>query len=573
MLTAGWLTALALAIQGGDERAVPRSLLEFVPAGTDVTLVADDAAELWKRAKASAWAEVLRAPDFAPLWKVVSAEFRAGWQSLDMRSEALLDAVHSAVFTADVGVAESTSLVVRLAPDSKEVGEQLRAALSQRAERTSHEGRELYSIGPSEEACFQWSEGFALVSAGSRAATLAAASELARRLESASPQDSLAARLGERRSSAPGALEVYVDLNGMLAEEKASAISNSEERALWQAFGLDGMGWLSFRLTLGEGAQSEVLTRIDLPSEGLLARWAACARQPVLELARYAPADAIEVAVLGYDAGSAWRALREVLAQDHPAMSKRLQAGLEASKAALGVDLETDLIAQLSGEFAEILLPAEPPKIAADEWFGMGVSPMLSSLSGIPGTSPGSAVVIGLRDTQALEGVIEALVEVAGTGEWIEDEQVGKRWMTSLAPPEVPWRPSWAFLDGALVVSLYAEPVRAILEQASEGAPPSWLDVEGHAASLGEFDEAFMTSHADLQRWLVDEIARPLGWFGALIHEADFGGHEPGESGGGKDLVTFADALPALIAQHLRGTMRAVAWIEGGSLRYRWWTR
>ena len=82
---------------------------------------------------------------------------------------------------------------------------------------------------------------------------------------------------------------------------------------MWDTFGLDGLGWLCFHATIAEGVATEVATRIELPDSGLIARWAACARPVPIELARLAPADAIEVALLGYDVRSAWTLLREAL--------------------------------------------------------------------------------------------------------------------------------------------------------------------------------------------------------------------------------------------------------------------
>ena len=115
------------------------------------------------------------------------------------------------------------------------------------------------------------------------------------------------------------------------------------------------------------------------------------------------------------------------------------------------------------------------------------------ALSGLPGTSPGTVVVIGLQETDPVEDVLESMLELSGAGELVEDENVAGRWMTSVVPPDVGLQPSWAFLDEALLFSLQAEPVRAVLAQAGEDAPPGWLaaQTEEPFADGGAFGAAF----------------------------------------------------------------------------------
>jgi hypothetical protein len=564
--------ALALPIQSADESQAARSLLEAAPASAELAIVVDDAAELWKNAQASGWAAVLRAPACAGIWEQVKASFEEEVLPLGNLSAAeVLGGVRSALFYFD-GVsrgAHSGGLVVRIDPGNSALREKLRAALAALPERGMHEGRQVYSPeGLAEStALFEWRDGFALTGSDTREETLRCVSDLAQRLEQGSPEGSLAAILSDRRSTAKGTVELYLNLRALTARDRAYL--DEEELRLWEGFGMDGLGFMSIHGTLGSGVQCEVLTRIDVPASGLFARWAACARPAPIELARFAPADAIEVAVLGFDAASAWRALRERVSSASPKGAQQIQQGLDAAKAALGADLERDLVEQLAGEFAEILLPMPPAEEGALSWTGFGLSSMILGLSGVPGSSHGSAVIVGLRETKPVEELFDQMVEVAGTGDWIEDEQVGERWMTTLAPPEVPLRPSWAFVDGALIVSLQAEPVRAVLAQAAEGAAPSWLEVEGHRASLAEPDAAFLSSRADLARWLQAEVAAPVAWLARAL-ESDFAGEDPEVE---EVVAQLAHSLPGLIDEHLRGTMRSAAWIEGDSLRLRFWSR
>jgi hypothetical protein len=150
--------------------------------------------------------------------------------------------------------------------------------------------------------------------------------------------------------------------------------------------------------------------------------------------------------------------------------------------------------------------------------------------------------------------------------------------MTTLAAEGVPWQPSWAFADGALIVSLHAEPVRALLRQASKDAPASWLEAEGHHKALGDFEPAFASTLAGLGPWLQAEIAAPFDSVAHLlaqIAENDSGGdpaHASDDSQIAEEMRALAKALPSLIEQHLGGTLRTVMWIEGDTLRSRFWS-
>jgi hypothetical protein len=580
VLSSQKLAALVLAvpIQAADDPA-PRSLLEAVPSSAQVVLIVDDFPTLWRNAKASAWADVLRAPEFAPLWARIVEPFEEAVLPLpELPADELFGGLGSVLFYLD-GLGrdmDSGGIVVRLGPDSAPLRAALRKSITALPERSTHEGLELYALeGFSEDtAIFEWRDGFAMTGSGaSREDTLRCVSELARRLEHGEPDSSFAVRLGERRTTAPGAFELYVDLRSLTADERPT--TNESEKRLWEAFGLDGLGWAGLRASLGEGVQSEVLGWIDVPSKGLLARWAACARPAPVELARFAPANAVEVAVFGFDATSAWRALRAELTATYPDADKKLQQGLDAGEAALGIDLERDAIEQLTGEFAEILVPVQIPEGDPFAW-GIAVTPMMLAFSGIPGSSPGSAMVVGLRATEPVEHLFEKMVEVSGSGEEMEDEQVGEHWMTTLAAKGVPWQPSWAFVDGALIVSLHAEPVRALLRQTNEDAPPSWLEAEGHRKALGDFEPAFASTLAGMGPWLEAEIAAPFDSVAHLLAQiagADGGGEPTQETQIAAEMLALAKALPSLIEQHLHGALRTVVWIEGDSLRSRFWSR
>ena len=555
----------------------PRSLLEAVPADARLALVVEDLPALWSTAKASAWAEVARAPAFAALWEQVREPLLEDVPDELEQAADLFEGLQSLVLYAAPSEALDEfpwGLAVRLRPGQDHLRVLLIEVLGENSEKVEHQARQITirQDGDAWTAALAWRDGLVFSGDPQRGAALDRATLLAQRLEQGPSGTSLSTRIAARRQVGDFAIELFADLGAIArafrpAEEELSA----GELAVWDALGLDTLDWLSLQARLGEGVASEGLMRVDIPSAGLLARWAACARPAPLELARLAPANAIEVAVLGFDAAAAWRALRETFAQSMPEQAAQIDAALEAARSAAGIDIEQDLIANLSGEFAEILLPVEPSaaETALEMAAGMAMSSAFFAFSSFPGSLPGSAVVIGLRDTDPVEELLETLIELGEASEAIEDEEVGGRWMTTwIAMPDFPLRPTWAFLDGALVYSLHAEPVRALLRQAAEGAPPSWLEAEGRRTALAENDGAFMSSSADLEGWVQSQVVSPLASLSELAGELVGEEHELNAA-----VVSLALELPDLVAKHLRGTMGSCAWIEGEALHHRFWTR
>ena len=392
------IAALVLAPQSSGDAAARQSLLEATPPDTVLAILADDVPQLRTDFARSAWAELLRAPVFDPLWKTIHTGFEGGVKEAPL--DELLEATDAVLlYFTELEEPQEGGMILRLQPygeTTQRAWDFLEAQLPKTGETIREDELEIHLGDEDDEGCLavaRWSQGFLAAQGESRVRAVEQLAAIVRELEQRSVGDGLAAVLPERGSTPAGAIELYVDL-GTLSKRGKSDLSSSDEQ-VWNLFELDNLGWCGIQASLGEGVRSEVLAWFELPSKGLLARWAACARTAPVELARFAPADAIEVAVLGFDATSAWRALRAELSESIPTGDKKLQQGLDAATAALGVDLEHDAIDQLTGEFAEVIVPVqieENPRA-----WGFGLTPMLLSFSGILGSAPGSAVVVGLR--------------------------------------------------------------------------------------------------------------------------------------------------------------------------------
>jgi len=254
-------SALTLLVptQAAGKAPSRHSLLEVVPPSAEVALVVDDFPSLWAKAKASSWAELLRAPEFAPLWQRLAEPFEEDVLPLpDLSAAQVCDGIGSVLFYLDglgKGVA-SGGIVVRLAAENEPLRASLRKSIAALPEHSTHEGRELYALEgrSADTAIFEWRDGFAMTGSGeSREDTLRCVSELAQRLEQSDRGPNFALRLGDRRAPAKGALELYVDVRALSAGERPT--TNDDERKLWEAFGLDGLGWAGLRATLGEGEE------------------------------------------------------------------------------------------------------------------------------------------------------------------------------------------------------------------------------------------------------------------------------------------------------------------------------
>ena len=567
--------ALIAPLQSGAEKIERRSLLDAAPAHAVLTLTIEDWPRLRSQADSSAWAELLRAPAFDGLRSKVQVALE---QDEAQRLISVLDATESVLLYAE-GLEDIQQVpwafALRLRSDAERARQRIQPELDGMPESLTRDEREVHLShdGVNWKGAVWWSEGVAATWVPTREGAVDQVLALAQRLERGAAEDSLAARLGERRSTSAGAIELVLDL-GALARQNRSTLEESD-RALWDALGLAEMGWLTVRSALGDGVQLEVLTSLDLPSSGLLSRWATFTRPVPVELAALAPADAVEVDVFGFDVASLWREVRQLVSKSHPDAANKLQLGLEAASASLGVDLERDGINALTGEFAEICLPIGPKWTDAAPATVGALSSGALALSGMPGTSPGSALIVGLRETEGVERLLEALVELSGQGEHLEDEEIAGQWMSSVDLPDVGMRPSWSFLQGKLVISLYAEPVRAVLEQSAEGAAPGWLAAEAHRQALVASDEHFYASAGDIPAFINSQILSPLQSIWAIpalayVMQAALGIHDESLV---DDLTAARDAVPALVEKHLRGTMHSSMWIEGNSLRHRFWTR
>ena len=511
------LAALALALSPRSDAGaqVERSLLAAIPEDAIFALAVDDVARLRSDLEESAWAAILRAPEFDPLWKSVE-ELQSDVVTEDLTAADMLAAVEGFAFYALDFEDETLGFLVRLDPDQERVDEVMRSDIEEGSELVSQDGRDVY-VMENDEFCLavaRWEVGYALVQAPDRDSALVMLGELLEGVREDAQGDGLTAQLNGPSAPSPGTIHVYVDLQVLVSQVRSEL--EPDDLAVWSALALDECGWFGLQATFGAGVQCDVTSWIDLPERGLVPRLAACARPAPLELGRLAPADAIEVAVHGFDVAAAWREVRSAITASIPDSEPKLEAALEAAHAALGVDLVGDGIEMLTGEFATFLLPVEAPSSPdLEESTAAGVL----ALGNLLGAAPGRVTVIGLHETEPFEACVDALVEAAGVGEWIEDEQVGERWMTSLAVPELPLRPRWSYLDGALVVALYAEPVRLVLEQAADGAPAPWIEREGRRAALGAVDGACSASLADTQTWIQAELLEPLTWLAALAEE------------------------------------------------------
>jgi hypothetical protein len=566
-----WLAWLALAVpqRAGQETQPSSSLLAVLPGDAVFVLAVEDFESLWKRAPLTAWGQLAAEPLLAPLWSRLDT-YVHGELSEELSAKTTLDGLQGGAFFIGPEAEEhvrSMGFVLRMRPGFPA----LARALRENAERGgTHEAVELdgHSMlvgrgghSRSWEVYFEWSQGIGAVETGGRESALDLARTLVRRLESGTSDDALSARLADRRPAERATLEAYLNVGALI--ESTLEPQGEQDKEVYEALQLADFGWNTYHLSLGEGSAFELDATLELPRTGLFPLLATHARPAPTKIARLAPADAIEVATLGYDVQGAWRSVAAWLVRELPDFSEEMARSF--GRTALDVDLEQDLFAQLSGEFGRLLLPLPPGQRPA--FGGVAVSLWLGLL-GTPGAASTNVYLVALEDERVVEALLEKLLKRTDATGQISEEEVAGELLHFIEIPELQLQPSWAFVDGALVLGLHRSALRSVLEQATHEPPHAWLDAE-RAAALRDDGTACGSSLADLQALARIGLASPLALMLGMAAQMPDRSDELDAA----SLQAIAAALPGLVEKHVRGTARTTLSLEGRVLRYRFWTR
>lgn len=569
MLATTLLACLALSVpQQPAQEKQPPNLVAALPGDATLVLAIEDFATFWDRARRSDWGALASEPVLAPMWAKLDTLFQGEIGDDDITFSSALDALQGvAYFSTSPGDdgEDTRGLLLRMRAGFPEVEAVLRAEFEGDREEVEHDGRSFWikRAGHPEswEVFVPWSAGFAMIEEQGRENALAFAATLARRLEAGAADGALDARLSGKRPTDRATFEVHLDLGALIATSM-QPYGEQDER-MHAALQLADFGWGTCLFSVGAGSALEVDASLELPRAGLFPQLAARARSAPTGLARLAPAETIEVATLGYDVRGAWQSLLAWAAMEVPDFSEELTRSLTGLSVGVGVDLEHELFAQLSGEFGRLLVPLPEGQPALN---GVTVS-MLVGLLGSPGSAATSVYLVGLEDEQVVKQLVEKLIGMSDAADQLQEEEVAGHRLRFFEVPELPLDPSWAFVDDVLVVSTHRSAVRSVLLRAGDDTTPGWADARRTAALRGD-GSACGSALADLTALTRVKLASPLAMMLGMAMELPERSDEPEAA----SLQEIAEALPGLVEQHIRGTARTTLAVDGRVLRYRFWT-
>ncbi|MBK7644781.1 MAG: hypothetical protein IPJ19_17355 [Planctomycetes bacterium] len=301
-------------------------------------------------------------------------------------------------------------------------------------------------------------------------------------------------------ASARGRIEVFADFAQlvpvMLADRKA--VSESEDKML-AALGLPDTRWAYLTADAGSGEQARIEFSLALAEKGLLHELVALLGKLPREAARAFPKESQGVTLYAIDVPGLWSWIWKLVEVTKPGGAQAARAQLQGAGQAMGgIDIEKDVIGQLSGEFGMNLI-----EVPADEW--LAANPLGGGMDEedeqdpdaapkpaiqVPkGGSLGQAWWIGLRDSKAFGSTLESVLEATGIAAQFETEDFQGKTVWSLPMP-TGGSLSYSFTNKGMVISTYPSALRSVLRMEGKEAPDSALERPSFKPVIAENPDA-----------------------------------------------------------------------------------
>ncbi len=494
-----------------------KDLLQAVPAEALVVVSTAPWDEIRERSRENAWVGFFGDPRWDEAKALLEEHLlarlsdEAALWSLDALT--LLGSIHgaSAFFVRGVQAQPELGLLIETGEPRAAFDEHWKGLLERLppgVERTNHSVGDLElsllrGKGAGEVAVLFDAGDLVGVLAGPKAEPLAVlACEIVARRRGAEGAPGFAAHTGllEARGAAGAtpALSCFLDtdrlLDSLQSAERARALAegrvlDEEDLRGLEALGLTDLDWLYAEADVGAGEQLDLTLRIDLPACSLLTDLLRFLGPLPLDMLPLMPADSTSVGLSNYDLSSAFVAFKDFLAEWYPTAAEELEGGLVSLAEEFEIDLEKDVLDQLSGRFGSFEMPV--PAREAMGPFGFAAT----------GMSRGTAMIFGLVRPEEVAETVEHVIAIFGVDELLESEEVEGTEVRTLAFG--PLRVSWAFLEHELVFSMFPTALRAVLERAAKDGWPTVISNDKFTQALKTFaGEASVASLGDTRSTL-----------------------------------------------------------------------
>lgn len=510
--------APAPSMESPAARTAARDALELLPVGTVLVVGVSDLDGVRRAGGENRWVDFLTDERVRPLTEHLFGALRQGLAQdadeagLDLDPAEVLASVHGSVhfFVAPAGDQMEPSLGFLVDPgadgtDFAAFFEQLTAHFASHADFTIEEleNGELASLrteGELDHTVLLRTDGvYAFLGARGRDAALDVAGEIVQRAGGRGEGPGLAR--GEALSAARDAVgrgtrhaELFVDLDQLMHVTGAGDDVDAQTRQVLELLGLDQVDWVYARAGLGAGETLDVEVAVELPPEGRLREWLDLfGPRPTDLAARWVPAQADSIALCRYDLHGLFRSVLDVVRKQSTDAYRQVRGGMDMMSRNMGVDLEKDLLEQLTGEF--VSFGVQVPEHEALGAMGLAAA-------GIQGLSDralhrGSATVIGLRRPERVESFLDQVLTLSGADEMVSLESFQGRTIFVLGDADAGVTVQWSFVEGGVVVSSYPSAMRAALRRASASEEPGALDAEKWKRALAGAGSSSAVSVAD----------------------------------------------------------------------------
>ncbi len=495
MIATPLLYILSAGLAASSPTAYPARdyLLALAPPDAMAVAALGDMDEIRAGIKKNAWLRFARDEEVAALVGhfegLFGGELRPDWGQLDELgfdpSEFLASLSGSAVLFSDVPGGNPDDMVlgllVELGEDREPFHELVEKLLDRsRAEGATvtggeYQGASVTAVSPPDDdegAAYlaELGDVIAVVASGDREAALARVRGVVDRWSGASEGGSLLSnetyQLARSRSSFDPQLEVFVDLSVFWKHLMASGELDQAPPML--AAELERIGWVRCAGRLGEGEETDLEVLLGAPEDGLFAAVASLLGGVPVDLVERIPRNAKGVITMSIDFAGAGALAKDLAREFDPESYQEMQAGLQLTQA-LGVDVEEDVLSELTGEFASfsIEVPAQESLLGA----AGGVLRGLSGSSVAP--TYGRVFMLGVRDTASVSATLEritgsVLSQDAGAEDHVESVFGHEVHAANLWEGLVSIRMYWSAIEGALLLSMQPTALREALRMTTD---------------------------------------------------------------------------------------------------------
>ncbi len=525
-------------------------LLRLAPDDALVAARVQDVRALLSRRETSNWVAFLADPE----WRKVLGGLRETGASDSERTGASTEALVTDLINALATARDLVAMVVgspasEVAPvlafaalGGDELAQPLRALVQGSDARSERDGSlELWSSGNGvAEAYLRRGDLHLVIDAADAATALSFGRAALARLDADTPLGGRLAAFGDDIDA-----ELSLDLRELWRAVALQGGVPAEAKPYWDT--LASVEWIHGRMKLGVGEHMDLTVEAPYRNEGLAAQLFGAFGPCDPLLLGLAPSLAISASVGQTNFEALLRnTLAEVLA-NAPGQHAAVQAALGAAKETLGIDVQGELVAGLTGDYVSFSLPA-------DMHAATGASSDDQRLVALDL----SCSAFGIRDAEPFIAAIDAALDAAGLGASVESSTLRGAEVWSIpgigAPLLVAVHPKF------LCLALDSDALVSFLSRVNgdEDAPASFLAKPAHAAAARELSGSYVSLSPT--RATMTFLGNSLEVLGLTCAE------RPDLARVARTLVQAGKALVGAGHKHFSGLLRGRMVIEGGRI-------